>query len=59
MSRLGLFDVNVRMSLVFKDMLLAAVGEYDWKAYEEEHGEFDEALLDEFIDVLQEQEGLL
>lgn len=56
-SRFCLYDINVKMSEVFKDMLFAALDSFDWKAYEEEHGELDETLLYEFMEVLQKQEN--
>ena len=55
-SRFYLYDINVRMSEVFKDMLFAALDSFDWKAYEQEHGEIDETLLYELMEVLQNDE---
>lgn len=52
-SRYDLYDINVKMSEAFKDMLIAALDSFDWKAYEEEHGELDETLLYEFMEALQ------
>lgn len=55
-SRFCLYDINVRMSEVFKDMLFAALDSFDWEAYEQEHGEIDETLLYELMEVLQNDE---
>ena len=44
------------MSEVFKDMLFAALDSFDWEAYEQEHGEIDETLLYELMEVLQNDE---
>ncbi len=55
-SRFCLYNINVRMSEVFKNMLFAALDSFDWEAYEEEHGEIDETLLYELMEVLQKEE---
>lgn len=52
-DRYGLNRIeNVKMSPAFASMLLAAIDDYDWSEYKERTGELDEALLDEWTELL-------
>ena len=51
-ERYGLYNMEIKVSPAFASMLLAALDDYDWRKYEEETGEFDEALLEDLTEEL-------